>query len=235
MVTAVDSSVLLDVLLNDPQHAPNSIAALRQAATEGSLVICETTLAEIVPTLSGADLPQFLSDWSLAFVPSSQASATLPNRPEDAMQKLEKPLARRCNPETQQPFLLLSGEFPRPIQRCHRQFPLRGLEFKESFFRFSGTDQVRASAERLESNNIKESEETYTGEFQGVLPKGRTFEFKVSDGSGVLRGKVGPDVEDADVLNREYLHKLVNVSLHVIQVGQGRPRFTLQKLSDIKR
>ena len=77
MVTAADSSVLLDVLLNDSQHAPRSIAALRQAATEGSLIICETTLAEIVPTLSSADLPQFLSDWSLAFVPSSQASATL--------------------------------------------------------------------------------------------------------------------------------------------------------------
>jgi predicted nucleic acid-binding protein len=77
MVTAVDSSVLLDVLLNDPQHAPRSIAALRQAATEGSLIICETTLAEIAPTLSSTDLPQFLSDWSLAFVPSSQASATL--------------------------------------------------------------------------------------------------------------------------------------------------------------
>src|SRR5829696_8310255 len=77
MVTAVDSSVLLDVLLNDPQHAPRSIASLREAATEGSLIICETTLAEIVPTLSSADLPQFLSDWSLAFVPSSQASATL--------------------------------------------------------------------------------------------------------------------------------------------------------------
>lgn len=77
MVTAVDSSVLLDVLLNDPQHAPGSISALRKAATEGSLVICETTLAEIVPTLNTTDLPQFLSDWSLAFVASSQASAVL--------------------------------------------------------------------------------------------------------------------------------------------------------------
>jgi predicted nucleic acid-binding protein len=77
MVTAVDTSVLLDVLLNDAQHAPRSISALRQAATEGSLVICESTLAEIVPTLSAADLPQFLSDWSLAFVSSSQAGAML--------------------------------------------------------------------------------------------------------------------------------------------------------------
>jgi predicted nucleic-acid-binding protein len=52
MVTAVDTSVLLDVLLNDPRHSGSSIAALRRAANEGSLVICETVLAEIVPTLS---------------------------------------------------------------------------------------------------------------------------------------------------------------------------------------
>jgi predicted nucleic acid-binding protein len=77
MVTAVDTSVLLDVLLNDPQHGGHSIAALRRAAGEGSLAICETALAEIVPTLASADLPQFLSDWNLAFVPSSQASALL--------------------------------------------------------------------------------------------------------------------------------------------------------------
>ncbi len=77
MVTAVDTSVLLDVLLNDPQHAARSMAALRQAVTEGSLVICETALAEIVPTLPAADVPQFLSDWNLLFVPSSQNSALL--------------------------------------------------------------------------------------------------------------------------------------------------------------
>jgi predicted nucleic acid-binding protein len=77
MVTAVDSSVLLDVLLNDPQYGPRSIAALRQAAAEGSLVLGETALAEIVPALPSADLPQFLSDWNLTFVPSSQSSAIL--------------------------------------------------------------------------------------------------------------------------------------------------------------
>lgn len=77
MVTAVDTSVLLDVLLNDSQHAGHSMAALRQAASEGSLVICETVLAELVPTLAPGDLPQFLADWNLTFAPSSQASAML--------------------------------------------------------------------------------------------------------------------------------------------------------------
>ena len=45
MVTAVDTSVLLDVLFDDTQHAGCSIAALRQAANEGSLVICDVALA----------------------------------------------------------------------------------------------------------------------------------------------------------------------------------------------
>ena len=77
MVTAVDTSVLLDVLLNDPQHAPASIAALRQASTEGQLVLCETTLAEIVPVLPSSDLPQFLADWRLVFIPSTHEAAVL--------------------------------------------------------------------------------------------------------------------------------------------------------------
>jgi predicted nucleic acid-binding protein len=77
MVTAVDTSVLLDVLLNDPQHAPASIKALRQAAVEGPLLLGEVVLAEVAPTLPPADMPKFLSDWNLTFVPSSQTSAIL--------------------------------------------------------------------------------------------------------------------------------------------------------------
>jgi predicted nucleic acid-binding protein len=77
MVTAVDTSVLLDVLLNDPKHAPTSIAALRQGSVEGSLILCEIVLAELAPTLAPADMAQFLCDWNLTFVPSSQTSALL--------------------------------------------------------------------------------------------------------------------------------------------------------------
>jgi predicted nucleic acid-binding protein len=77
MVTAVDSSVLLDVLVNDPQHAAASMKALRRAAVEGSLILCDIVLAEVAPTLTSADMPQFLSDWNLTFVASSQPSAIL--------------------------------------------------------------------------------------------------------------------------------------------------------------
>jgi predicted nucleic acid-binding protein len=77
MVTAIDTSVLLDGLLNDPRHAPASIAALHQAASEGSLAICDAVLAEIVPVLTAGDLPQFLADWKLSFLPSTQQVAVL--------------------------------------------------------------------------------------------------------------------------------------------------------------
>ena len=77
MVTAVDTSVLLDVLLNDPRHAPASIAALHRAAAEGSLAVCDVALAEGAPVLTAGDLPQFLADWKLTFLPSTQQVAIL--------------------------------------------------------------------------------------------------------------------------------------------------------------
>jgi hypothetical protein len=164
-----------------------------------------------------------------------------PNRPEDAIQKLERLFKVAAEGSDDDIAELVEEIHPRAVKKAaefldylSEQDAWCGLEFKESIFRFSGAEQVRSSADRLKSNNIKESDDTFTGEFQGVLPKGRAFEFKLRDQDGILRGKVGPEIEDADVLNRDYLHKLLNAKFHVIQVGQGRPRYTLQTLNDIK-
>ena len=75
MITAVDSSVLVDVLIDDPRYSEKSKSAMRKAANEGALVLCESTLAEIVPVLSAEEVAEFLSDWNLKFVPSNQESA----------------------------------------------------------------------------------------------------------------------------------------------------------------
>ncbi len=77
MVTAIDSSVLLDVLLDDPNYGRNSKAALQTARAEGALIICETVLAEVAPALSEEDMCRFLSDCPLGFVASSQDSALM--------------------------------------------------------------------------------------------------------------------------------------------------------------
>ena len=77
MITAVDTSVLMDVLIDDPTHAEASKAALQQASTDGSLIVGEIVLAEIVPALEPSELSAFLHDWNLSFVPSSEESALL--------------------------------------------------------------------------------------------------------------------------------------------------------------
>ena len=78
MISAVDSSVILDVVMDDPLYAAASERALRKASIEGKLVVCESVLAEIYPAFADPlAFEEFLSDWQLAFVPSSRKSATL--------------------------------------------------------------------------------------------------------------------------------------------------------------
>lgn len=110
-----------------------------------------------------------------------------------------------------------------------------GLEFRDDFFKYSDIDQLQTSERRLKEENITRTEESYFGEFQGVLPQGRTFEFKVEGEDVILKGKVDDEIEDPDILNRDWLHRPVQVDFSVIQVGQGRPRFTLMKLDSIRQ
>ena len=49
MITAVDTSVLLDVFGDDPKHAERSERFLAQAFEQGSLVICPVVYAELAP------------------------------------------------------------------------------------------------------------------------------------------------------------------------------------------
>ncbi len=77
MRTAVDSSILLDVLVNDPTHAAASEAALRAATADGVLVIGDCVLAEVRPAFREGEIEQFLDDWAIDYVPSSRASAML--------------------------------------------------------------------------------------------------------------------------------------------------------------
>ena len=47
MITALDSSVLLDVVLEDPTHRDRSLAALRAAHSAGVLVVCPVVWSEV--------------------------------------------------------------------------------------------------------------------------------------------------------------------------------------------
>ena len=77
MKTALDSSVILDVLTGDARWSDASEIALKKAQTLGQLVIGECVLAEITPALAENELGPFLSDWKILFLPSTRESATM--------------------------------------------------------------------------------------------------------------------------------------------------------------
>ncbi|HEY7374528.1 MAG TPA: hypothetical protein VIF57_20360 [Polyangia bacterium] len=100
------------------------------------------------------------------------------------------------------------------------------VQYGASVVSFSDVGQVRTSIGRLSKENLREEEQELVGELQGVLPKGRAFEFKLADSSQVIRGKISPSISDPDSLNRE-LHQPVRITVLVTRVGAGRPRYLL--------
>ena len=77
MKTAVDSSVLLDLMVNDPKHSDSSREALYAARRKGALIISEVCVAEITPALGQGELEELIEDMGIAFIPSTLESAQL--------------------------------------------------------------------------------------------------------------------------------------------------------------
>lgn len=158
----------------------------------------------------------------------------------EAMAKIEALLRLAAEGSDDAVAEVIEEVHPRAVRKVHdflellvQQQAWCGLEFGERSFRYADFEQIKASCERLKDSNIHESVEAFRGQFQGVLPTGRTFEFRLADQTGLIRGKVDQGIDEPEVLNREWLHKPVTVTLNVMQVGQGRPRFTLMSLDDL--
>lgn len=78
MISALDSSVILDVVTDDPVFAEPSEQILRRVSAEGRLIICECVLAEICPAFGNREaVGDFLDDWQVDVVPSTRDSALL--------------------------------------------------------------------------------------------------------------------------------------------------------------
>jgi len=67
MITAVDTNLLLDVLLPDPVHQNASLAKLHQAIQQGSLIINEVVAAELAAQFpSQPGMERFLKSVSIS-------------------------------------------------------------------------------------------------------------------------------------------------------------------------
>jgi hypothetical protein len=105
------------------------------------------------------------------------------------------------------------------------------LEYQDKVFRFSDVGQVRRSVERLSRDNIHEEEQWMEGDFLGVLPKRRTFEFRITETGEIISGKVGLDIADAGVINH-ILGRPIRILVMATRIGGGRPRYVLLRYGD---
>ncbi len=100
------------------------------------------------------------------------------------------------------------------------------LEFKKEVFSFKDVVQVRRSEGRLNQDNIHQEDKSLSGQFLGVLPKRRTFEFQVEESEEIIMGKVGPLIEDAGSI-KQVLDTPITIQVHTKRAGTGRPKYTL--------
>lgn len=78
MITAVDTSVLLDVFSEDPDYVVASQSALRRALQEGSLVVSDVVVAELRPCFSRRDgLMKALETLGAGFSPMTMDATLL--------------------------------------------------------------------------------------------------------------------------------------------------------------
>jgi hypothetical protein len=76
MITAIDTSVLLDVFKADPTFGSRSKEALRRCIREGRVVACEVVFAEVVCAFpTGEEARQALQELGIEFEPVGVSAA----------------------------------------------------------------------------------------------------------------------------------------------------------------
>jgi hypothetical protein len=75
VITAVDTSVLLDVFIADKTHGPASRAAIKECLAEGSLVACDIVWAEISAFSSADKAAAAMEGLGVAYSPLTTAAA----------------------------------------------------------------------------------------------------------------------------------------------------------------
>jgi predicted nucleic acid-binding protein len=77
VITAVDSSIIIDVFEPDPEHGPSSREALRHCLRKGSMVACDVVWAEVATAFGHAQARAVdaLREIGIAYSPMTEEAA----------------------------------------------------------------------------------------------------------------------------------------------------------------
>ena len=107
------------------------------------------------------------------------------------------------------------------------------IDLDDKCLRFVDIEQIKRTRERLRPENIRECDRELLGQFQGVLPTRRTFEFLIKDPNEVIVGKIGSEIEDPIKINH-IIEKPTKIQVHTKQVGTSRPTYRLSRYEELK-
>lgn len=162
------------------------------------------------------------------------------NRTEDAIDDIQKLLQYAIDGTDEQISEIINEIHPRAVRKVHdflelmlRSEALFAMEFNQKLTRIDSKEVLDKLIKRLSEENIDEFITEYKGTFLGVLPNSRTFEFKEHSDKTVIKGKIDNAFEDPDVINREYLNKLITAEFKIVQFGQAKPKYTLQDIKTV--
>lgn len=162
------------------------------------------------------------------------------NGTENALSTVQQLIQYSINGTDDQISDILEHIHPRAIKKTteflevlHDYETVFALQFENEVTRIHDNQQLQYIMQRLSTDNIHESEESYQGQFVGVLPHTRTFEFRPNSDENLIKGKIDKAIKHPEVLNNEYLNKPLSVTFHVSQFGQAKPKYLLKDIDSI--
>ena len=99
-------------------------------------------------------------------------------------------------------------------------------------FRFHNNREIIATSERLSADNVRDETDTVVGTLIGILPATGRFQINRRPDGAEIEGKLARGILNAYELSRRYTSGLVTAEIRSVQVGQGKPSYTLTRMWD---
>jgi len=106
------------------------------------------------------------------------------------------------------------------------------LEYQDRPFAFRDISEVRQTCHLLRDENMTESDVSFVGVMEGILPTARQIEFRVPDEEMPLRLRIRREIKDVDAL-KKLLDKRIKVQLHVTRLANRKPRYELTAVPEL--
>ena len=122
------------------------------------------------------------------------------------------------------------GEFLDLVRFNEARF---GLDFMNRKFRITADNQLDDTIKRLADRNLHEETGEMSGIMIGILPATKRFQLnRVTDGAEIA-GRIASEIRDTYELARQYTGREVTARIRSVRVGQGNPRHTLLRVSEL--